>query len=66
MDDQRIIELFFARSELAIQSLATKYEKLLHKISFYVNEIFKLLLLYVHFLFIFMFLVDCTFPAPMR
>ena len=34
MDDQRIIELFFARSELAIQSLAAKYEKLLHKISF--------------------------------
>ena len=34
MDDQKIIELFFARSELAIQSLAAKYEKLLHKISF--------------------------------
>lgn len=34
MDDQKIIELFFERSELAIQSLAAKYEKLLHKISF--------------------------------
>ena len=34
MDDQKIIELFFARSELAIQSLAAKYEKLLHKISY--------------------------------
>ncbi len=34
MDDQKIIELFFARSELAIQSLAAKYEKLLHKVSF--------------------------------
>lgn len=34
MDDQKIIELFFDRSELAIQSLAAKYEKLLHKVSF--------------------------------
>ncbi len=34
MDDQKIIELFFTRSELAIQSLAAKYEKLLYKISF--------------------------------
>lgn len=34
MDDQKIIEMFFARSEMAIQSLATKYEKLLHKVSF--------------------------------
>ena len=36
MDDQKIIELFLARSELAIQSLAAKYEKLLHKISFHI------------------------------
>ena len=34
MEDKSIIELFFARSELAIQALSHKYEKLLHKISF--------------------------------
>ena len=38
MDDQKIIELFFARSELAIQSLAAKYEKLLYKISFHILQ----------------------------
>lgn len=38
MDDQKIIELFFDRSELAIQSLAAKYEKLLHKISFHILQ----------------------------
>lgn len=38
MDDQKIIELFFARSELAIQALAAKYEKLLHKISFHILQ----------------------------
>ncbi len=38
MDDQKIIELFFARSELAIQALAAKYEKLLHKISFQILQ----------------------------
>lgn len=34
MEDRKIIELFLMRSELAIQSLAAKYERLLHKISF--------------------------------
>ncbi len=34
MEDKKIIELFFARSESAIQALSEKYEKLLHKISF--------------------------------
>ncbi len=38
MEDQKIIELFFARSELAIQALAAKYEKLLHKISFHILQ----------------------------
>lgn len=38
MDDQKIIELFFDRSELAIQALAAKYEKLLHKISFHILQ----------------------------
>lgn len=34
MEDKKIIALFFARSEQAIQALAAKYEKLLHKMSF--------------------------------
>lgn len=34
MEDKNIIDLFFARSELAIQALAAKYEKLLYKISY--------------------------------
>lgn len=38
MEDQKIIELFFARSELAIQALAAKYEKLLYKISFHILQ----------------------------
>ena len=38
MEDQKIIELFFARSELAIQALAAKYEKLLHKISYHILQ----------------------------
>ena len=38
MEDQKIIELFFARSELAIQALASKYEKLLHKISYHILQ----------------------------
>lgn len=38
MDDKKIIELFFARSELAIVSLAAKYEKLLYKICFQILE----------------------------
>ena len=38
MDDQKIIELFFERSELAIQALAAKYEKLLQKISFHILQ----------------------------
>ena len=38
MEDQKIIELFFARSEQAIQALAAKYEKLLHKISFHILQ----------------------------
>ena len=38
MEDQKIIELFWARSELAIQALAAKYEKLLYKISFHILQ----------------------------
>ena len=38
MEDQKIIELFFARSELASQALAAKYEKLLYKISFHILQ----------------------------
>lgn len=38
MEDQKIIELFFARSEMAIQALAAKYEKLLYKISFHILQ----------------------------
>ncbi len=38
MDDQKIIELFFARSETAIQALAAKYEKLLYKISYQILQ----------------------------
>ncbi len=38
MEDRKIIELFFARSELAIQALAAKYEKLLYKISFHILQ----------------------------
>lgn len=38
MEDQKIIELFFARSELAIQALEAKYEKLLYKISFHILQ----------------------------
>lgn len=38
MDDKKIIELFFARSELAIVSLAAKYEKLLYKICIQIVE----------------------------
>lgn len=38
MDDRRIVELFWNRSELAIQALAAKYERLLYKISFQILE----------------------------
>lgn len=38
MEDKEIIVLFFARSEAAIQALAAKYEKLLHKISFQILQ----------------------------
>lgn len=34
VEDQKIVDLFFARSEMAIKMLAEKYEKLLYKISF--------------------------------
>lgn len=34
MEDQKIVDLFLARSEMAIKMLAEKYEKLLYKISF--------------------------------
>lgn len=34
MEDQKIVDLFFARSEQAIKMLAEKYEKLLYKISY--------------------------------
>lgn len=34
MEDQKIVDLFFARSEMAIKMLAEKYEKLLYKISY--------------------------------
>ena len=34
VEDQKIVDLFFARSEMAIVMLAEKYEKLLYKISF--------------------------------
>ncbi|MBQ8662248.1 MAG: sigma-70 family RNA polymerase sigma factor [Eubacterium sp.] len=34
MEDQKIVDLFFARSEMAITMLAEKYERLLYKISF--------------------------------
>ena len=34
MEDQKIVDLFFIRSEVAIKMLAEKYEKLLYKISF--------------------------------
>lgn len=38
MEDQKIIELFFDRSEMAIQALSAKYEKLLYKISFHILQ----------------------------
>ena len=34
MDDEKIIELFFARSELAISELDAKYGKVCHKLSY--------------------------------
>lgn len=34
MEDQKIVDLFFARSEMAIKMLAEKYEKLLYKVSY--------------------------------
>ena len=39
MEDQKIIELFFDRSEMAIQALSAKYEKLLYKISFHILNV---------------------------
>ena len=38
MEDKKIIELFLTRSELAIQALAAKYEKLLYRISFHILQ----------------------------
>ena len=34
MEDQKIVDLFFARSEMAIKMLAEKYEKLLYRVSY--------------------------------
>ncbi len=34
VEDQKIVDLFFARSEMAIKMLADKYERLLYKVSF--------------------------------
>ena len=34
MEDQKIVDLFFARSEMAIKMLAEKYERLLYKVSY--------------------------------
>ena len=34
MDDEEIIELFFARSELAIRELDNKYGKICHNLSY--------------------------------
>ena len=34
MEDEKIIELFFARSELAIKELDGKYGKVCHSISY--------------------------------
>lgn len=36
MENQKLVDLFFARSEIAIQMLASKYEKTLYKISFHI------------------------------
>lgn len=34
MEDEEIMDLFFARSEQAIRELDTKYEKICHKLSY--------------------------------